>query len=296
MKFNLNEHINLFVESLQGSYSPYTIQSYTNDIRQYQKFLLGQIEGESLSLNDLDRMSVRRYTVSLYHQGKRPGTIHRKIASLSSFFEFLRRHNVIDKNPVRGITRPKLLQTKPTYIQEKELGKLLDNLPADTPVQKRDRAMMELFYGCGLRLSELLALTINDFEGGNYIHIIGKGDKERFVPLGKRALSALADYLQARNNILSGVQSEWLFVNSKGNRLDRRFVQRKVKQLLSSISAQLSPHSLRHAFATHMMRKGADLRVIQELLGHENLTATQIYTHYCPQDLQEVFEKTHPRA
>lgn len=296
MAESLKRHFELFQEFLHECYSDNTAESYFRDLRDYHRFLLDYTGREELALEDLNRLSVRSYLASLHRAGKSSATIHRRIESLNCFFDFLRRYEVIDNNPVRGLPRPRLKKGLPPFMGEEELGRLIDQIPVETVVEKRDRVMMELFYGTGLRLSELINLTVNDFEGGTFLRVLGKGEKERLMPLGRRAIEALGDYMSSRPELSKTEPSEILFLNSRGNRLDRRYVQRRVKQLLSSISGDLSPHALRHAFATHMMRRGAELRAIQELLGHENLTATQIYTHLCPQDLKEIYSRTHPRA
>jgi site-specific recombinase XerC len=218
------------------------------------------------------------------------------MASLKCYCDYLRRRGVMKLNPVRGLVRPRLKKGLPPFIGEILLGQLLDRMPASTPIEKRDRAIMELFYGGGLRLSELLNLTLNSLEEGEFLRVMGKGSKERVIPLGKRAVIALKEYLEVRDKIAPDSQGQMMFINRKGKPLDNRFIQRRVKKILNSLSGDLSPHSLRHAFATHLMRRGADLRAVQELLGHSSLTSTQIYTHLCPQDLKEVYSRTHPRA
>ncbi|NQS99283.1 MAG: tyrosine-type recombinase/integrase [candidate division Zixibacteria bacterium] len=296
MKLTLSQLIELFSEFLKNCYAPNTAVSYLRDIRDFHRFIIDYLGVDSPRINQLDRLSVRHYIARLHLDGKKSSTINRRIASLNCFFEFLRRRQIIPKNPLHGIPRPKKKQGLPPFIGEKKLGRLLDELPAGTPSEKRDRAIMELFYGGGIRLAELIALKVQDFEGGSFLRVMGKGSKERLIPLGSRAVNALQDYLKSRETISARIKSQVLFINSRGSPLDKRYVQREVKSLLSGIRSDLSPHILRHAFATHMMRNGADLRAIQELLGHQNLTATQIYTHFCPQDLKEIFSRTHPRA
>jgi len=290
------DKIEQYNEYLDSCYSPNTVQAYHRDVLDYCSFLIGYLGDENPEIIELNRLSVRHYIASLHRDGKSSSTIHRRIASLSSFFEFLRRRGIVENNPARGLARPKLQQGLPPFIEEKALGRILDSLPDETKVEIRDRAMIELFYGAGLRLAELIQLKLRDFEGGGFIRVIGKGSKERIIPIGKRAAEALENYLQIRKQLLNNENHDYLFLNNRGNKLDRRYVQRRIKQLLNSISNDISPHDLRHAFATHMMRNGADLRAIQELLGHANLTATQIYTHLCPSDLKKIYSQTHPRA
>lgn len=280
----------------ESCYSDNTSSAYHRDVLDYMTFMIDYLGKDSPGIRDLDRLSIRHYISSLHRGGKSGSTIHRRIASLTNFFEYLRRHGKIDKNPVRGISRPRLKSGLPPFISETELGEILDSLPQESPIEKRDKAMMEIFYGCGLRLSELINLNLADFEANRFLRVLGKGSKERIVPLGDRAIEALRNYLTDRGVLLGDRANKRTFISSRGNKLEKRYVQRRVKKLLESISSDLSPHDLRHAFATHLMRNGADLRAIQELLGHENLTATQIYTHLCPNDLKEIYTRAHPRA
>ncbi len=296
MKAELAEQVGLFDRFLDECYSPRTADSYRRDLKDYLKFMVDYAGTEALEIGLCDRLSVRSYIGSLHRSGRSSATIHRRIAALTCFFDFLRRHKFIDKNPVLGLPRPKLKKGLPPFIEEADLERILDSLPSETAGEKRDRAMMEVFYGGGLRLAELIALRLTDFDQEGFLRVMGKGSKERLTPLGKRAVEALREYLKVRGELLSNRYSEALFVSSRGVSMSPRSIQMRVKRILDSISGNLSPHSLRHAFATHMMRRGADLRAIQELLGHENLTATQIYTHFCPEDLKDIYSRTHPRA
>lgn len=296
MDGKLEKQTGLFSQFLDECYSHNTAESYRRDLKDYFKFMLDYTGEEKFNIDRLDRLSIRSYIASLHRAGRSSSTIHRRIASLTCFFDFLRRHGQIAKNPVQGLPRPRLKKGLPPFISESELEKILDALPYQTPIEKRDRALMEVFYGGGLRLAEIIGLKLGDFDGGGFVRVMGKGSKERLTPLGKRAVSALADYLRARNELLGKGHTDALFVSPRGNQMSRRDIQMRVKRMLGAISGSLSPHSLRHAFATHMMRRGADLRAIQELLGHADLTATQVYTHFCPQDLKDIYTRTHPRA
>lgn len=296
MPRELTQIIELYVESLKDAYSNNTIQAYTRDLEDFRKFMLDYLGRENLNLEDLDRRAVRSYLASLHRNKKRPATIHRRMESLNNFFDFMRRHDIITVNPVKALPRPKLGKGLPPFIPEVELCNILDRLPTETNIQIREKAMMELLYGAGLRLSEMLGLKLENFESDSQVRVLGKGSKERIIPLGKHAVQALQDYLSIRSTISNITNNNIFFISIRGNPLDRSNVQKRVNKLLESISGDLSPHDLRHAFATHLMRRGAELRAIQELLGHENLTATQIYTHLCPQDLKKIYSKTHPRA
>jgi site-specific recombinase XerD len=296
LNLNPQDNFKIFTEYVSNSYAPNTARSYLRDIRDFYTFLIEYLSQDQPDIVKVDRLCVRHYIAYLHRRGRNSSTIHRRIASLNNLFEFFLRHRLIEHNPVRGIVRPKLKKGLPPYISEKDWGELLDTLPCDTPAQKRDKAMMELFYSGGLRLSELIGLKVVDLQNDNVLRIMGKGSKERIVPLGVSAVGALSEYLKVRPELTRLADKGSLFINSRGNQMDERFVQRRVKSLLSAIAGDYSPHDLRHAFATHLLRRGAELRAIQELLGHTDLTTTQIYTHLCPQDLKEIYHKTHPRA
>lgn len=292
----VKEYIGQFDEFVKSAYSGNTVNAYHRDVFDYMNFLIDYLGKDEPEMAELDRLSVRHYIASLHRAGNSSATIHRHIASLANFFEFLRRRGAVEKNPVRGLARPKLKMGLPPFVGEKELGEIMDRLPRSTPLEKRNRAVFEVFYGAGLRLSELIELKLQDLGSDGFIRVLGKRSKERLSPLGDRAMQAVREYLAVRDEIMHGKSSVYLFVSSRGNHLERRFVQRMVKDALESLSGELSPHDLRHAFATHMMRRGADMRAIQELLGHTALTATQIYTHLCPNDLKDIYGKAHPRA
>ncbi len=288
--------IQKFKDFASEVYSPNTVSSYLFDLRDYCRFMIDYKGIDELKIEICDRLSIRSYLANLHRRNYQSSSITRRIASLSCFFDYLKRYGIIEYNPARDLPHPKKAQSLPPMIGEEQLNRIMDALPSENAVQKRDRAVMELFYGGGLRLAELINLKINDFEGGNFIRVLGKGSKERLAPLGRRAIEALNDYLPARQEILKNKFSEYLFVSGRGNHMERRYIQRMVKRNLEAVSGELSPHSLRHAFATHLLRKGAELPVIQELLGHQNLTATQIYTHFVPSDLLNIYKSAHPRA
>jgi len=292
----IRKEIKEFDDYAANCYAENTSQAYHRDVFDYMTFLVDYLGKDRPELGDIDRLSVRHYIAHLHRSGKSSATIHRRLASLNNFFEYLRRRDRIGKNPARGVVRPKLKSGLPPFISEDDLGKILDGLPQDSFIEKRERAMLEVFYGGGLRLAELIGLKVRDFEGGGFLRVMGKRSKERLVPIGKRAVAALKDYLEARRGLERFNSSEEMFISQRGRKLERRSVERRVKNILNSLSSEYSPHDLRHAFATHMMRRGADMRAIQELLGHVNLTSTQIYTHLCPSDLQEIYAKAHPRA
>jgi len=206
--------------------------------------MLGYLGREEMKLEDLDRRAIRSYLASLHKNKKRPATIHRRMESLNSFFDFMRRHEFIKINPVKALPRPKLGKGLPPFIPEVELGKILDTLPTETYIQIREKAMMELFYGAGLRLSEMLTLKLENLENYSQNRVMGKGSKERIVPLGNSAVQALKNYLRIRSTISKTTNNNIFFISIRGNPLDRSNVQKRVNKLLESISGDLSPHDL----------------------------------------------------
>jgi len=296
MSMNFQDYLSLYREFLGEAYALNTAESYYRDLEDFGKFFLDYSGKEIGDIKDIDRIAVRSYLGHLHRCGKSSATVNRRIQSLTNFFDFLRRHGITEINPMAGVSRPRAKKSLPPFIDEVALGKLLDNLPRETPIERRDRAMLELFYGAGIRLNELINLKLEDFEGAGFLRVLGKGSKERLIPLGKRAEAALQDYLTVRSELNDAPADVYIFISKRGTPLDRSNVQKRVSYLLDSISGDLSPHDLRHAFATHMMRRGAEMRAIQELLGHSDLSSTQIYTHLCPQDLKEIYSRTHPRA
>ena len=305
----LHDLIEQFIEYLrhQKRYSLHTIRNYQIDLRQFSEFVAlreARSEGENsdAGIGMIDSQVIRTYLGSLYGQFRR-STIARKLSAVRSFFLFLERKGLTKWNPAADIATPKLEKYMPTYLLVDEVFRLLERPEREKPLGLRDLAILEVLYSCGFRVSELEALTISsiDFDE-RLVRVIGKGDKERIVPIGRQALQAVRNYLEAtqylrpRNVYIS--RDEPLFINFRGGALSGRSIGRIIKKyaIESGLTADVSPHSMRHTFATHLLDGGADLRAVQELLGHESLSTTQKYTHVSLDRLMEVYDKAHPRS
>jgi integrase/recombinase XerC len=245
--------------------------------------------------------AVRAYLASLNEKQYSKATTARKLATLRSFYKFLIKRNQLDSNPVTAVRTPKQEKKLPRFLEYEEIKKLLETPPMDNWLGARDRAILETLYSTGMRVSELVALNMNDIDFlGEVVHIRGKGKKERIAPISSSALQVVQHYMELRNKRAQGnsnFDSKVLFVNKHGQRLSARSVRRKMDKYLkmSGLDSSISPHTLRHSFATHMLNNGADLRSVQELLGHQSLSTTQVYTHLTTRKLKEVYEKAHPR-
>ncbi len=305
----LHDLIEQFIEYLrhQKRYSLHTIRNYQIDLRQFSEFVAlreARSEGENsdAGIGMIDSQVIRTYLGSLYGRFRR-STIARKLSAVRSFFLFLERKGLTKWNPAADIATPKLEKYMPTYLLVDEVFRLLERPEREKPLGLRDLAILEVLYSCGFRVSELEALTISsiDFDE-RLVRVIGKGDKERIVPIGRQALQAVRNYLEAtqylrRRNVYIS-RDEPLFINFRGGALSGRSIGRIIKKyaIESGLTADVSPHSMRHTFATHLLDGGADLRAVQELLGHESLSTTQKYTHVSLDRLMEVYDKAHPRS
>jgi integrase/recombinase XerC len=245
--------------------------------------------------------TVRTYLAFLNDKQYSKATIARKLATLRSFYKFLVKRNEITGNPVIAVRTPKQEKKLPRFLEYEEVKRLLETPPMDNWLGARDRAILETLYSTGIRVSELVALNMDDIDFlGEVIHVRGKGKKERINPIGSSALQIIQHYMEYRNKRAqsnSNFDSKVLFVNKHGRRLSTRSVRRKMDKYLkiAGLDPAISPHTLRHSFATHMLNKGADLRSVQELLGHQSLSTTQIYTHLTTSKLKEVYHSAHPR-
>jgi len=274
--------------------SIHTVKSYQIDLREFFGVL-----GDT-PIRDVTHLDIRSFLAFLNGKGYSRNSISRKLACLRSFFKFLVREDFIKVNPAREVASPKREKQLPKFLNPEEVTHLLEAPAKKTWEEKRDKAILETLYSSGLRVSELVGLNRHDVDFfGGLVRVRGKGKKERIVPVGQVALSAVQDYLKikAPREKDSGSQKP-LYVNRSGGRLTDRSVRRMVLKYARRISLQkeVSPHTLRHSFATHLLDRGADLRSVQELLGHENLSTTQIYTHITTKRLREVYESAHPRA
>ena len=294
--------INQFIDymSLERGASPHTCRAYRKDLELFADFLAEKKLPTDVAA--IDHLTIRLYLGHLY-QGKRikrPSVV-RKLATLRTFFRYLKREGIVEKNPAKMVATPKGGKELPHALTVDEAFRILAVPDDATPLGSRDRAVLELLYSSGLRVGELTALKLQDLDlGGGMVRVMGKGGKERLVPIGSKAMEALGSYLERRGELMEGGRSapQYLFLNNRGGRLTPRSVARMIKKYLplGGIVKETSPHTFRHSFATHLLDAGADLRGIQELLGHASLSTTQRYTHVSSAKLMEVYDRTHPRA
>jgi integrase/recombinase XerC len=303
---------------LNRNVSPHTVRAYENDLSQFLDHVAAHagVERRDLEAAALDRTAIRAFLGSLHAQGQTRATAARKLAAVRTFLRYLRREDVIASDPGSLVVTPKREVRMPPHLSEEEMLELLAAPSVDTPLARRDRAILELFYASGLRLSELAGLDLDDVNlSARMVRVTGKGGKQRLVPFNSPAASAIRTYLRDREELsrASGAASPAtpasrrsrdartrnpLFVNYRGTPLSTRSIDRLVRRYVMTCSARLgiSPHALRHSFATHLLQRGADLRAIQELLGHARLSTTQRYTHVNAAQLLDVYRKAHPRA
>ena len=275
--------------------SPHTVRAYGEDVAQYTDHLRAQI-GREPRPEDADHLSVRAFLAALHASGLRRTSAARKLASLRTFFRYLCREGVLERNPAAAILSPRLERRIPSHVDEGEAAALLD-VPGADDASLRARALLELLYATGIRCAELVGLDLAEVDlDARMVRVLGKGRKERVVPFGRRAREAVVAYLPARAR--TAPRTDALFVNRRGGRLTDRSVRTiladRVRQV--ALAKRISPHSLRHSFATHLLGRGADLRTIQELLGHASLSTTQRYTHVDLRQILDIYRKAHPRA
>lgn len=290
-----------FMEYLSGErgYADHTLAAYRRDITDFLAFLK---KSEVATENDVDHIVVRRYMMQLQRQGLSKSSIARKTSSLRSYFRFLVRENEVEDNPLLLVSTPKDTKKLPKFVHYENLEDLF-LLPDASPAGLRDRAIMEILYGGGLRVSELTGLTLDSYIPAiRSLRVKGKGSKERLVPLGNYAITALTTYLEkGRPQLLrpDNDQVRAVFLNQRnGNAISTRAIRNILNKYVERLAVNLkvTPHMLRHSYATHMLENGADIRVIQELLGHERLTTTQIYTHVTKSKVKAVYDRAHPRS
>lgn len=281
-------------------YSKHTLRAYERDLGAFRLFLEEQ---QIWSPKQVKRPHIRGFLAVLYDKDNKASTVNRKLSAVRSFFRYLLRQEVITQNPLDLITNPKQASTLPRFLSVEEVQRLLEAPNGREPLGARDRAILELFYATGMRVSELVALNLNSFQHEGFVRVFGKRRKERILPVGGPATKALQQYLLLRAQLLNNARNtpidrEALFLNYRGGRLTSRSVRRVVDRYVLETAARcrISPHGLRHSFATHLLEAGADLRGIQELLGHESLSTTQRYTHLNIKGLIDVYKDAHPRA
>ena len=309
----MREHLKSFLAylKLNRHVSPHTVRAYDSDVTQYLAFVASQTgkKMSELAPADLDMNSVRSHVAELNRAGKARSSVARKLSGLRTFIKYLRREDVIDHDPAAMAVAPKRDQTIPTHLSEPEITRLIETPDTGDPLGRRDRAILELFYASGLRLSELVAIDLENLDLGNrMVRVMGKGGKERILPFNQSSAAALKSWMKDRAAIARSREpkagsrkrkvDDPLFVNYRGTRLTGRSVDRLLRRYVAQCSTRMgiSPHALRHSFATHLLQRGADLRAIQELLGHSRLSTTQRYTHVNAAQLIDVYRKSHPRA
>lgn len=283
---------NEFMDYLkEKNYSNYTIKSYEKDLDFFCDFL----KKEKVDSTQADYNLLRKYMSVLYEQNYSKKTIARHISTLKSFYKYLVKKHFIETNPMLLIKTPKLDKKLPKFLNYDDLEKILSTPDTTTFLGKRDALILEILYSTGIRVSELVSIQIKDINFEDHtILILGKGSKERYVIFGKKALRKLNDYLEARKEL----KTPYLIVNRYGEAITDRGVRKMVDQVIkkAALSYKISPHTLRHTFATHMLDSGADIQIVRELLGHESLSTTQIYTHVTSESLKRIYDETHPRA
>jgi integrase/recombinase XerC len=300
----MTQHLKAFLAHLRynRNVSAHTVRAYESDISQFLTFVAAEKQSKVSELGpaDLNPTVVRGFLAELGRRADARSTMGRKLSGLRTFLRYLRREGILDEDPAALAVSPRREQTLPAHLSEAEMSQLLDMPSAGDPLGRRDRAILELFYASGLRLSELVGLDIENVDLRNrLVRVMGKGAKERLVPFNQTTERALRAWLKDRIVIAEPQKKDNpVFVNYRGTRLTGRSVDRLVRRYVSQCSTRfgISPHALRHSFATHLLQRGADLRAIQELLGHAQLTTTQRYTHVNAAQLIDVYRRTHPKA
>ena len=278
--------------------SPHTLAGYERDLLQVAAYL----KEREVRWDKAGNVVLRGFLAELHEKKRKKSTVGRKLAAMRSFYDFALRKKRIAENPARILARPRQEKTIPSFLSEDETAELLDLPRSDKPIDLRDRAILELFYATGIRVSELVGIGTGDIHfAERLVRVRGKGKKERIVPFGGKAREALEDYRRrARPALAAAPQDggEAFFLNYRGGRLTPRSIERMVRKYIrrTAVARKISPHSLRHSFASHLLGRGADLRVIQELLGHASLSTTQKYTHVDLKQLLTVYRKSHPRS
>jgi integrase/recombinase XerC len=279
-------------------YSQHTVRSYDNDIGQFFSFI--NMHKGTYKIGEINSTDVRSWMIFMLDKGYSTVTVHRKISSLRTFFRFNIRAGIIKANPVENIVLPKRQKRLPVFIEETSLDRLLDHYSFGEGYNGiRDRTIIEMLYTTGMRKAELIGLRINDVDiGDRTVRVLGKRNKERIIPLIGSFCENLSLYIDLRNVNFPDHTEGWLFLTDRGNKLYDKFVYNTVKRYLDMVTTieKKSPHVLRHTFATHMLNHGADLNSVKEILGHANLSATQVYTHNTFEKLKKVYKQAHPRA
>ena len=295
----MEQHIAAFLETLRSgrNYSPHTVAAYDDDLRQFSAFLRAHHPAMLAVPATVDRGAIRGFLRWLHEEGFSRKSIARKLACVRSFFAHLQRHHIVSRHPGQHIPSPKLPRRLPHVLTEHDMAALMAQPDTATLPGTRDAAILELLYSTGIRLGELLGLTPSDIDRhGSTIHVRGKGSKERIVPVGKKALDALQRYLRVRPG--PAAPGDRIFLSARGKPMNPKGVNRLVNRYIGQVAelTKKSPHVIRHTCATHLLDRGADLRAVKELLGHESLSTTQVYTHVSIEHLKKAYAKAHPKA
>jgi integrase/recombinase XerC len=283
---------NYIEELIRRRFSDFTVKSYKTDLEEFCTFL--QKNGKN-SFSEIDRKDIRSFMGELLSYGYKKSSVSRKLSAIKSFCKFLERNKIIKGNPSVSVKTPKTETSIPSFLSEEEVRKMLDFSPQEKELDIRNKAILELLYATGIRASELVNLDLSMFDAkSRLLRVYGKGKKERIIPVAKASFEALNRYISESRGYTKGP----LFFSKSGKRLTQRDLQRIVKKAIIKVATlnQMSPHTMRHTFATHLLNRGANLRAVQELLGHESLSTTQIYTHVSVEKLKEEYKRAHPRA
>ncbi len=293
----LNPELFLNYLKYEKRYSEHTLIAYTNDLDQFIHFGIG-LDGD-FCVEEANHHLIRQWIISMMDDGICARSVNRKISTLKSFYKFLMREGIMGNNPMEKVALPKIGKKLPVFVQEKEMDRLFDGrFFTDDFEGKRDKAVVSLFYGTGIRLSELVGIRFSDLDlHEKMVKVTGKRNKERLVPFPTEIATVLNEYINLRNELFPGL-GNFVFLTGKGEPVYNKLIYRIVKKELSLITTidKKSPHVLRHSYATHLLNRGADLNAIKELLGHANLAATQVYTHTSFEKLKLVYKQAHPRA
>ena len=286
----MNENLENYRNYLkyERAYSDNTVGAYMNDLNKYEEFLKKDIL-------ESDTEDLERYLK--YIKNLESTTVAHKITSIKSYFNYNIKRGIVSVNPADKVSRPKLTKHLPEYLTEEEVGKLLD-VEVKSPYDYRNKTILELLYSSGIRISELVNIKTPNYDSEEcLIRIMGKGSKERIVPLGDYAINIMNDYMNNYRPLINKKHTDYIFINNRGDKISRQFIFKVIKKeaLKKGIKKDISPHTLRHTFATHLLKNGADLRIIQELLGHENISTTQIYTHVTNNKLKSDYETYFPK-
>lgn len=286
----MNENLENYRNYLkyERAYSDNTVGAYMNDLNKYEEFLKKDIL-------ESDTEDLEKYLK--YIKNLESTTVAHKITSIKSYFNYNIKRGIVSVNPADKVSRPKLTKHLPEYLTEEEVGKLLD-VEVKSPYDYRNKTILELLYSSGIRISELVNIKTPNYDSEEcLIRIMGKGSKERIVPLGDYAVNIMNDYMNNYRPLINKKHTDYVFINNRGDKISRQFIFKIIKKeaLKKGIKKDISPHTLRHTFATHLLKNGADLRIIQELLGHENISTTQIYTHVTNNKLKSDYETYFPK-